>query len=243
MAPVIETGHAKNVANFADIISFCTGYGLQYNPGKAALKVINLNTLLANAQQSINQVNVKNTDYNNTVNNRMIAFKALRPLSTRIINALGATDANDEVIKDAKTINRKIQGQRAKTIDIPVDPNAPAPNNVSASQQSYDQLIEHFERMVILLQSEPTYLPNEVDLQTAQLEAYKLDLKARNQAVTDAYTAISNTRITRNDILYKAKTGLVDIAYDVKQYIKSLFGASSPQYKQVSGVKFTTPKK
>ena len=97
--------------------------------------------------------------------------------------------------------------------------------------------------MVILLQSELTYLPNEVDLQTAQLEAYKLDLKARNQAVTDAYTAISNTRITRNDILYKAKTGLVDIAYDIKQYIKSLFGASSPQYKQVSGVKFTTPKK
>jgi len=30
-----------------------------------------------------------------------------------------------------------------------------------------------------------------------------------------------------------------DVAQDTKQYVKSLFGASSPQYKQVSGLKFT----
>ena len=44
---------------------------------------------------------------------------------------------------------------------------------------------------------------------------------------------LSNARISRNDILYKANTGLVDIALDTKTYIKSLYGATSPQYKQV----------
>jgi len=53
---------------------------------------------------------------------------------------------------------------------------------------------------------------------------------------------LSNARITRNDILYKPNTGLVDIAIDTKTYIKSVFGASSPQYKQVSGLEFKTVK-
>ena len=39
MASNSETGHAKNVANFEDLISFCTGYGATYNPSKAAIQL------------------------------------------------------------------------------------------------------------------------------------------------------------------------------------------------------------
>ncbi|MBK7148718.1 MAG: hypothetical protein IPH78_07800 [Bacteroidetes bacterium] len=39
MASTTETGHAKNVANFEDLISFCTGYGASYNPSKAAIAI------------------------------------------------------------------------------------------------------------------------------------------------------------------------------------------------------------
>lgn len=39
MTPIYETGHAKNVANFQDLISFCEGYGATYNPSKEALKI------------------------------------------------------------------------------------------------------------------------------------------------------------------------------------------------------------
>jgi hypothetical protein len=37
MASTTETGHAKKLANFEDLISFCTGYGASYNPNKASL--------------------------------------------------------------------------------------------------------------------------------------------------------------------------------------------------------------
>lgn len=60
-----------------------------------------------------------NTAYNNAVNDRMLGFKPLKPTATRIIGALAATDATTEVLKDAKTINRKLQGQRAKAIEQP----------------------------------------------------------------------------------------------------------------------------
>ncbi len=39
-----ETGHAKNVANFEDFISFITGYGAAYNPTKVPIKLLSLNT-------------------------------------------------------------------------------------------------------------------------------------------------------------------------------------------------------
>jgi hypothetical protein len=39
MASTSETGHAKNVANFQDLISFVTSYGATYNPSKNGLKL------------------------------------------------------------------------------------------------------------------------------------------------------------------------------------------------------------
>ena len=61
---------------------------------------------------------------------------------------------------------------------------------------------------------------------------------AKNSAVVAAFTPLSNARILRNEILYKANTGLVDITLDTKTYIKSLYGATSPQYRQVSKLEF-----
>ena len=42
--------------------------------------------------------------------------------------------------------------------------------------------------------------------------------------------------------MYKANTRMVDIALDSKAYIKSAFGATSPQYKQVSKLEFKVVK-
>ncbi len=39
MASTTETGNAKNVANFEDMISFVTGYGVTYNPSKNSIKL------------------------------------------------------------------------------------------------------------------------------------------------------------------------------------------------------------
>jgi hypothetical protein len=53
MASTSETGHAKNVANFETLISFCAGYGATYNPSKANLKVPALQTQLASCKANI----------------------------------------------------------------------------------------------------------------------------------------------------------------------------------------------
>jgi ADP-heptose:LPS heptosyltransferase len=192
------------------------------------------------------------------VNAREIVFIPLTKLVTRIVNALDATDATTQVVKDAKTIARKLQGKRAEKLPPPPPPPptpamivlpSPSPSplptplpvtpiHISASQMSFDNRIENFSKLITLLTNEPLYAPNETDLKLIALNTLLTSLKNTNTAVVNGTTLLSNARIARNTMLYAIGTGLVDIAAEVKKYVKSIFGATSPQYKQVSGLKF-----
>lgn len=238
---VSETGHAKNVANLQDLISFVTGYGATYNPTKNALKLAQLNTLSTVAQASLSDVIAKNTIFNTKVNERVLAFGNLKTLSTRLISALQVTDAPDEKIKDAKAFHRKIQGQRATPVNT--DPNAPPSAKNSTTQLSYDQQIQHLAGLIAVLQSEPSYAPNEADLKIVSLTTKQTELMTKNNAVKTAFTNISISRIARNATLYGTDTGLVDISSEVKKYVKSIFGSTSPQFALIKGLEFTKEKK
>jgi hypothetical protein len=77
----------------------------------------------------------------------------------------------------------------------------------------------------------------------ATLQTKLTELQAKNTNLINAYTDYSNAMIDRNQTLYNPLTGLVQTSKEVKQYVKSVFGANSPQYKQVSGLEFKVIKK
>lgn len=178
---------------------------------------------------------------------RDLAFKELSPLITKVNNALKASDVTKQVEESVLTIVRKLQGRRATPKLNGEEKKAseaagkPVVNN-SASQMGFESRIENFDKLVKLLSSVPQYTPNESYLNISGLTNTLNDIKAKNLAVKSAEVPLSNARITRNDLFYKADTGLVDIALDVKTYIKSVYGASSPQYKKISGIRFTKPR-
>ena len=240
---VSEVGHAKNVANFADIIAYCTAYGTTYNPSKAALQLTALNTLLTSAQTELANVTTAKNAFDTVTGDRQLTFEPLKPLATKVFNYLSVTDATSETIADAKTINNKLQGKRTgTTAENPPTEGENQNNTVSVSRQSYDMLTENFSALIDLVSSVPSYTPNETELTTTSLTAYLGVLQTANTNVINAEVAYSNARISRNSVLYSENTGLVDIASDVKKYVKAIFGATSPQYKQISGIKFTKPK-
>lgn len=241
MPSTSEVGHAKNVANFEKLISFCSGFGGSYNPSKSSIKLTALNALLADAQSALAKVTTQTVSYNNTVNARMQLFDPIKKLSTRLVNALIATDASVETKADAKAVNKKIQGQRAsakKETVINPDPNQPVPDSISTSQQSYDQLTEHFNKMIEVLSAETNYTPNETELQITTLNTLLNDMHKANTNVAKAYTDISNTRIARNKILYSQPNNICNTAQEVKNYVKSVFGTTSPEFKQVNKIAF-----
>ena len=247
MASTSETGHAKNVANFDELISFVTGYRESYNPSKATIKLDALKALSDHAKTSINAVSSMEPAYKSAVAAREVVFIPLSKLTTRIMNSIKATDTTVQVDENARTLVRKIQGVRATAKKTEDEKKALAEKGkevveISTSQMSYDNRLDNFFKLIQLLSSVPEYNPNETELKIEHLNTILDDLKAKNAAVVESYIPLSNARISRNNLLYKENTGLYDVALDVKNYIKSVFGATSPQYKQVSKIKFTAPR-
>ena len=239
-----ETGHAKNIANFDSLLTFVTSYGAAYNPARASIKLASLQALAVSGKAAVAAVNTALPAYSNAIAAREVAFAPLSKLVTRVMNAIKASDTSVNVDENARTIARKIQGIRATPKKSEEVKKALAAEGkevieVSSSQMSYDNRLDNFDKLIKLLSSIPLYAPNEAELKVTALITLYNDLRNKNAAVMTATAPLSNARILRNDIMYKDNTGICDIAIDVKTYIKSLYGASSPQYKQVSGLKFT----
>jgi len=153
-----------------------------------------------------------------------------------MIAALSVSGATTLSIEGAKTIYRKIQGRRAGKIQATENATPDSPKNISVSQLSYDNLMANFSALIALLETLPEYKPNETELQLSNLSSYLIQLKTAYNAVTEAYTAWSNSRISRDETLYGKNGGMVDTALQVKNYVKSVFGNSSPQYQQISAL-------
>lgn len=242
-----ETGHAKNLANFEQLISIVISYGTSYNPSRTALKISALQNLATSAQNTANTLKTVMPVYYNAVAARREAFKLLKPLITRTQNALKVTDTSDKTKENVRTIVRKIRGTRSKPKKSKEEKAALAAEGIkikenSSAQLSYDNRLDNFDLFITHLAGIPQYTPNETELKIDNLIAVKNSLIEKNSDVITAETTLSNARIARNEIFYKKGTGLVDITVDVKTYIKSVYGHKSPQYKQVSSLKFTRPR-
>jgi hypothetical protein len=236
MASVSEVGHAKNSANLQDLISFCQGYGAVYNPTKSSLTIASLQTLYQTSLTGLNTTKTQKTSFDNATNERKNAFAPLKPLATKIVNAFAVSGVDTLAVANAKTVNKKLQGSRKKPATATTE--TPTTTGISTSQQSYDRLIDHFANLIEVLQQNTLYNPNESDLKVAALQAKLEELQTKNSNLINAYTQYSNAMIQRNQILYNPLAGLVQTTKEVKQYVKSIFGANSPQYKQVSGLEF-----
>ena len=238
-----ETGHAINVANFEDLISICIGFGTAYNPSKNAITITALQAKRTQALNALKSIDDLLPASINAINNREIAFNSFESIIRRIKNAVEASDVTAQFIKDVKTITRKLLGTKSKTKQ-PENPDTNALENLdatkthSSAQTSMDNRIENFYKLITLLNSNPNYNPNETDLTITALTTYYNTLIALNTTVINANIPVKNARIQRNVFLYHPETGLVRLASDVKKYVKSVFGVSSPQYKQMSKIKF-----
>lgn len=243
MTKTFESGHAKNVANLDELISFIQGYGESYNPSREALKLSAMQAVSKNSKNAITAVNMALPTYSKAVASREAAFEPVNKLVTRIMNFIKSIASTDHIHENALTFARKIQGRRAtaKRTQEQIQADVAAGKEVvekSASQMSYDNRLDNFDKLIKLLASVEQYAPNEADLKVSSLSSLYADLMKKNSEVIATTTPLSNARIARDEILYKKDTGLVDIALDSKAYIKAVFGASSPQFRQVSKLIF-----
>lgn len=239
-----EAGHSKNVANFANYISIVTTFGTSYKPSSQLIEIISMQSSLTAFEAAIDSVTPKASTEMLALNDRQAAFEPLRSLVTRIVNA-AAVSINDQLFSnDLRTIARKLQGRRAseKKEDDPATPDIDESlQSISASQLSFDNRIANFEELIDLLTTVGSYSPNESELQIPTLEAMLNDMKAKNTAAVTAINQARAARIARDQVLYNDTDGIIALTNLVKKYVKSLFGATSPQYLQLVALKFKKP--
>ena len=244
MPSTSEVGHAKNVANLQKLTEQVAIYSL-YNPPVDNLKVTNLTALYSTASAKISEVEEKRNANKNAITVRQSTFENLKPICTKIINHLEILGLQQGTIDQAKSLNRLIQGGQKKTIILPENPDNGQPsttNPISTSRQSYTQQAENFGILLQLLATISTYAPNEDDLKLVNLNIYKDTLVSSTQAVDQTEAELNLKLIERDNILYADGTGLYSIAQNVKKYVKSIYGATSPEYANVSDIEFTNRK-
>jgi len=82
-----------------------------------------------------------------------------------------------------------------------------------------------------LISTVSSYNPNTNELKIAELTIYYTSLVDSTQVVNQTEAELNTTLIERNTILYNDTNGLHEIALNVKKYVKSVYGASAPEYK------------
>jgi len=219
-----------------------------FYPSNPLIKIEALNNTLSGGKECISLVNGAEGVLSNAIASRGIAFKPFSKLITRISNAVKASGAPKQAVDQVINLIRKLQGRRAAPKKTDEEKQAALDAGkeiveISSAQMSFDSHLNNFDKLIKLLVTVPEYAPNESELTVSALTAYYDDLKAKNLVVINASTTLKNLLISRNELLYKDTTGMVNVANSVKIYLKSVFGATSPQFKQVSSLKFTNYKK
>ncbi|MPT31032.1 MAG: hypothetical protein E2600_05055 [Chryseobacterium sp.] len=240
MSSTSEVGHAKNVANLQKLTEQVSVYTL-YNPPVASLSVANLQTLYTTAVAKLSEVEEKRNTNKNAIALRQTAFENLKPTSTRIINLLDILGLPEGTLNQAKTLNRTIQGTNKKPKTTPSTLEGEG-GGISTSRQSYTQQAENFGILLQLLTTIPAYTPNEDDLKLNNLTSYHASLVSATQPVNQTEAELNIKLTERDQVLYAEETGLYTIAQNVKKYVKTIYGATSPEFETVSAIKFTVVK-
>lgn len=243
MPSTSEVGHARNVANLQKLSQQVSVYNL-YNPPVQNLTIANLQGLYATANAKLVEVEDKRNANKNAIALRQTAFENLKPILTRIINRLEILGLMTGTLDQAKSLNRSIQGSpKKRSVSAKTDDEQPSTNNsISTSRQSFTQQAENFGILLQLLATIPNYDPNEDELKLTNLNTYKDSLINATQFVDQTEAELNIKLIERDQILYAEETGLYSIAQNVKKYVKSLYGATSPEYETISPITFKNQK-
>jgi len=247
MAARSEISHEKNVANFDVLIAFVLSKLAVFKPSKSSIQLPSLQYVSQNAKNAMKLVFDAFSVNSSAIAARKVAFAPFSKLITRVINSLESTDTSSVVDDQVRTIIRKLRGTRAtpkKTAEEKkaLEAEGKVVNENSNAQLGFDDRVANFDKLISMLASIPLYAPNEPELQVAGLTAYYNNLKTLNDAVVSTHQSFDDALLVRHEILYQKNTGLVDLGMDTKSYLRSLFGASSPEYKQISKLRFTVIK-
>jgi hypothetical protein len=221
------------VAHFRQLIAVLETFGSKYDPSNERLKVPEMDALRQDVLESIERVDTLIPNLIIAESKRHEEFAKLPGLVTRISGIAKASGFDKGILAHVEELVRKIHGTRHTRIK---------PDNegthVSVSQVSYNEQVEHINRLINLLDTQSAYQPPETDLSIVGLRIWAHALDNLNADVAHQAPRVAEARKQRNDLLYAPETGMMATAHAAKEYVKGVFGATSPEYTEVNHIHF-----
>lgn len=241
-----ETGHARNVASFEDLVIVVQSLGATYTPVAPAIQAKALDDLKKDLRLNLQNVNDKDAIYRDKIYAKQKEVEKMGVMATRVVATMSGLGLDNKIIDQAKSIVKKIRGggtNKKTTTPAVANTNAtqttPEPKKVSTSQMSFDQRRNNFNLLTALVANQVAYQPNEADMKVAALQDYSNSLEKLNDDGTKATQDLTIARQQRDAILYNKEKGALVLAQQVKAYIKGAFGTKSNEYERIKGIKFS----
>lgn len=240
-----ESGFIGNLAGFDQLISAAEGYDKRYNPSNPNLTISALQGKSLLGHQQMANWNAFNSINKAITERRVVLYDPLDARVTSIFNILKSSKPSDEIILVMASLVRKFKGKRAGKKNPPpaLGEEPQGPKQISVSQRGYDDRLNNFDKIIRQLELIPEYSPNEMNLTLVSLREYYNLIDAANKAAVKADVDFSNAIISRYKEFHDKETGLVETGKAGKLYIRGIFGARSPEYRQISKISFKTYKK
>jgi hypothetical protein len=245
MGKISQTGHDQNCAKFGKVYFFVKSK-TDFTPPDISLTEPKVLNKWNEMKQAIDEHNNEAAKWGGLVNIRGDAMKLVNPFMTQVKNTVLACPVSESFKKDVTAKVKKIQGVRA-TPKIKVVPGTEVPTDesikqISAAQTGIDDKLAFIAELILMLKNEPLYTPAIDAHKVAELTTWLAGLNGKNDAVNEQFAVTDNKRLGRNKSLYDAHTGGNETASKIKKAFKSQYGGNSPEYHQISKIKFTTPK-
>jgi|GEM_PF-3337063 len=235
-----ETSDTRFLNTCRRLLDIFTGEP-RWNPSNAVLDLAKLEVKLSDAYPVAQDVFAKVAPQVIKINQRQETYAKVAPLvrsSRRYLKSSGATALE---VADANTIINKILGARS-TPKPKIDPNQPAgaiENSSSVSHLSFDSRLGNFMDLREFYANVTAYKPNEADLKLTGLDTLAAELQAANNAVSAGFVPLLAAWNLRDAKLYDDADSVLETFRDAKEYYKSLYASSSPQFKAVTAKSMT----
>lgn len=187
-------------------------------------------------------VSVKTAGRRTTAHDRTLDVDKVPALAARAVALFIAAGADKARVEQARTYLRKLQGKRAapKAVD---DPNTPdvdeSEKSISASQQSDAAMLANFLLLIDYLNAQPEYNKlTEPELKIADLQAFHTATQTKHDASISAAAEETDAKSDRDKRFYTDADSAYMRITGIKNYVKSVYGANSPEYKTIKGIAF-----
>ncbi|GAB4093509.1 hypothetical protein [Flaviaesturariibacter terrae] len=236
-----DATHSTNINNLAAAAAACRTLGATFAPEEESCKPAVVEAFCTDCEVTLTATYRKERLYGEARETRRALFDGQAQLGTRIVNALKSCKASEGIEQEARSLVQKVRGERISRQPKPAASDTPAEEiskQISVSQTSFDNRLEHFRKMVGLCRGlGAAYKAPSADLKLDKLEERLAQMSSANSAVATAGSDYTAALIARDRLLYDKQTGIVARMDAIRTYLVASYGATSAERKLLNGLR------